>query len=232
MSRRVWDLEDLIEEVKFILNANTGQTDQAARGTATDPDVRYRNALNEAYADEVDEAMQVSDVRHFLRNRSLTWPASQKTLNVGTLAEVVLHRIEDITDQDPGTLIWFDGRLENSNWFWLNRDTIQWGVSGPTSARTLRFTYVEEPSELKDDADIPEIIPRRFRHILAWSAAIILRIIMDEEAPRHFVERRNGIRLRYHKSLQMGRPIQEGSPGAGIDRDSWDVGVQGGGIGP
>lgn len=226
-----WDLSDLKAELKFILNANTGITDQAVTATSEDIDLHYRNALNEAYADEIEEAMQVADIRYFITTSTITWPASQTTLDMSPLSEYAIFKIEDITEQDPGELMWFSQWTENSAWFWKDKDTVQWGNSSPASDRTIRVTHVGEPREMVSQTDKPTMMPRRFRHLIAWSAANILRVVMDEQVPPHFTQRRDEIRMRYHKSLAMGKPIQTGQPGS-VGGYSWDIGTQGGGIGP
>lgn len=228
---RDWNLVDLKDEVKFILNSNTGITDQAVTATAVDIDLHYRNAINEAYIDEVEEAMQIADIRNFITTTQVTWPASQLTLDARPMTELVVYRVEDVTDKDPGDLLWFERWTDGVALFWKDRHTIQWGSSGPSSARTIRFTHVAEPKELVEDYDEPSLIPRRYRHLIAWSAAIILRVVMDEMAPKPFLRRRDDIRARYHKSIGMGKPIQTGYPGSGNWGDSWNIGTQGGGIG-
>jgi hypothetical protein len=66
---------------------------------------------------------------------------------------------------------------------------------------------------MTEDLDEPILIPRRHRHLLIWSAAIILRTVADEEPPRMFLTRQRDLRERFHKSLSMGRPTQTGYPG-------------------
>jgi len=226
---RDWNLGDLKAELKFVLNANTGITDQAVTATAVDIDRHYRNALNEAYIDEVEEAMQIGDIRNFITTTTTTWPSGQVTFDARPMSELVLHKVEDITDSDPGAQLWFEQWADGVALFWKNAHTIQWGTSGPSSDRTIRFTHVAEPNELVEDFDEPNIMPRRFRHLIAWSAAVILRVVMDEAAPRPFIKRRDDIRARYHKSLSMGKPMQTGFPG--VAGGSWDIGTLGGGIG-
>lgn len=210
---REWNLADLVKELQFIINANTGITDQAVTATSQDIDLHYRNAINEAYADEVEEAMQASDIRNFMTISKRTWPASQVTLDVSPLSEFVLFKAEDITDRDPGEALYINTWTARSTIFWKDRETLQWGANGPPSEKTIRFTHVEEPAQMLNDSDKPTMIPRRFRHLIAWSAAIILRIVMDDVATPPFVKRRNDIRMRFHKSLAMGKPIQTGYHG-------------------
>ena len=51
-----WTLAELIADVKFRVAFNEGQTDMEYRGPAGDVDRHFRDAINEAYADEYNEA--------------------------------------------------------------------------------------------------------------------------------------------------------------------------------
>lgn len=215
---RQWNLAELKDELKFIYNFNLGQTDQDLRGTSIDPDKRFRDALNEAYVDEVEEAAQMGDTLYFIVQKRLTWPVSTPTLDIGEdLATATIYRI-DHKDATAGEttaweLLWVANWTEDVNHYWLDRRTLQWGLVGPSSDKTLRFIYVAEPEEMQDDIDEPVLIPRKFRHLLAYSAAIKLRMVADEETNSPLVRRRNEIRERLWKSISQGRPAQTGYPG-------------------
>lgn len=215
---RAWRLDELIDELKFIYNFNQGQTDQDMRGTATDPDKRFRDAINEAYVDEVEEAAQMGSTVYFITQTFCSWPASTPTFDVGEgLAGATIHRIDyrdaTATSTAPWELMWLSSWPEDTNHYWLDRRTLQWGLTGPSSAKTLRFVHLAEPEELQDSFDEPILIPRRFRHLLPVSAALKLRMVADDETNNPLVHRRNEIRERFWKAISQGRPTQTGYPG-------------------
>jgi hypothetical protein len=218
MARR-WNLEELIEEVKFLYNFNSGQVDQDMRGPSTDVDKRFREAINEAYCDEVEEAAQMGDVTPFLVLKTLTWAGNSPTLDVGDeLADSTLYRVEvrDTSAASTGAWqpLWLSYWTEDSNNYWLDRRTLQWGLTGPGSDKSVRFTYIAEPAEMLDDMDEPTLIPRRFRHLLAYAACLKLRFVADDQTIEPLRRRRDELRERLWKSMSQGRPAQTGYPGA------------------
>lgn len=209
-----WNLGDLIDRLKFVVSFNDDQTDQDFIGPAADTDKHFRWAINEAYVDEIEEASQICDNRWFYRNLEGTWAANAVTYDLPESVETAqLVAITDTTNDALGEPVWITGRHEGALRFWKDSNTIQWGTTGPASARTLLFTYVGQPIEMTEDSDVPDLLPSRFRHVLVWAAAIKLRAIADEAVPPDFVRQRNQIRERLHKALSMGRPTESGYPG-------------------
>lgn len=213
-----WNLAQLRDELQWVYNFNEGQTDQDMRGPAAYVNKWFDSSLNEAYVDEVEEAVQMGCTTCFITTARKTWPVNTPTFDIGDdLAGSTLYRIEsrdagagETTSWEP---MWINTWTEDSNHVWVDRRTIQWGLSGPASAQTIRFTYVAEPEELADDMDVPVLIPRKFRHLLVYSAAIRLRIVADDEKNQPLVWKRNEIRERLHKAISQGRPAQTGYPG-------------------
>ena len=215
---RTWRFSDLVDELKFIYNFNEGQSDQDMRGPSTDPDKRFRDAINEAYVDEVEEAAQMGASVYFITQTFLSWAASAPTLDIGDdLAGATIQRIDyraaSASSTAPWELLWLSSWPEDANHYWLDRRTLQWACSGPTTAQTLRFVHIAEPAEMQDDFDEPVLIPRRFRHLLPVSAAIKLRMVADDEMNNPLVRRRNEIRERFWKAISQGRPTLTGYPG-------------------
>ena len=213
MAKR-WTLEELIEELKYKVAFNEGQTDQDFIGPSDDEDKHFRDAINEAYADEMEEAAQQGDPRWFYTIDSLTWPANQQNLEVPEkLRGKTWVSVYDITTTEPGTPMWFSDWEDGAVHRWRDSKTLQWGSAGPSSDKTIRITFQAEAEEMVDDGDEPELLPARFRHLLAWSAAIKLRRIADEVVPGGWVSERNDIRERMLKFFTLRGPIQTAGPG-------------------
>lgn len=224
MARR-WTLEELIDEVQFKVAFNTGQTDQDFIGPSTDTDKHFRNAINEAYLDEYEDGVQTGDPRWWYYVESITWPANQKRLELpAPLRGKWIISMYDTTNLDPGTAIYISDFREGATHFWHDHKTLQWGTNGPSSAKTVQVTYLGEPAEMLDDADEPLLIAPRFRHLIAWSAAIKLRVIGDESAPQEWYLQRDKIRERHLKFLSLRGPIETGGPGIRNNR-SEDIGL-------
>lgn len=209
-----WTLEELIADLQFKVAYNEGQTDQDFIGPSGDTDRHFRNAINEAYVDEIEEAAQQGDPRWFYVLANVTWPGGQQNLDVpDNLRGKTWVSTYDITTTEPGTPIWWSDWEDGATHRWRDRNTLQWGTAGPSSDKTLRITYQAEPEEMLDNGDEPELVPPRFRHLLAWSAAIKLRRIADEQVPQGWVIERNDIRERMLKFFTLRGPVQTGGPG-------------------
>jgi hypothetical protein len=206
-----WNLGRLIRQTQWVVNQAGDVIDQAFLGPAGDENRYYRDVLNEAYQDEVETAKQNVDYRWFLEQEDVTWPSGQTTLVLPNhLKDARLEFILDITDSYPGAPIWIGGQPQTAQYHWYDRKTLYWGASGPASDRTLSFTYCADPVEMYDEIDEPELIADKFRHLLPWSAASILLTAADREVPVAFQARQRDIRLRWHKHLSLGRPVQTG----------------------
>jgi hypothetical protein len=210
-----WTLAELIADVKFRVAFNEGQTDMEYRGPAGDVDRHFRDAINEAYADEYNEAAIAGDPRWWYVTMDLPWPASQPTLTIPESVNSKWQiRLFDVTDDQIGSPIW------SSNWprtghsvYWHDRSTLRWAdTAGPPRSLTLRLTYCGAPAELVQQNDIPILLPSQFRHILSWSAAIKLRIIGDDAAPSAWIAERNRMRAALHKFLSLRGPLQTDTP--------------------
>jgi hypothetical protein len=216
---------EILARVKHLVNFNEGVTDQDFTGPSTDTNKHFRDAINEAYVDEVNDASQHGAPETWLNAvMSVTWPASQVTLTLpDTLANRQLLYIEDITSSDPGQAVWIGGRRESTEMFWLEKNKLQWGSSGPSSATTLRFSYVRTPEKMKDDIDEPSLIQYEHRALLVWSAAIILREVGDDDVPQRWIQRRESYREKFWKSLSLGQPTSTGYQGFQQTLNEYDL---------
>jgi len=208
---KAWTLKELTDRLKFLVGFNSNQTDQDFIGPATDVDLHFRDTLNEAYVDEVEEVVQNADPRYFYRVLQVTWPAAslQYTLPAG-LRDANIIKMTDVTNNVIGEDIAISDRSEGGFVFWYDNETLQWGTVGPAAARTIDITFQADPKEMQLDSEVPELIPEKFRHLLVWSAGLKLRAIADEQVPPEWTRQRNAIRERLIKGLAMGRPIHSG----------------------
>lgn len=208
---------ELLSLTKFILNFNDGQADQDFS------DIRLKQLLNLVYLDEVNKAKQEGLKRHFRAFKEETWAASAVTYTLPpTIAQAELISVVDVTDNSIGYPISFseEGSI---GLFWKDHNTLQWGLTGPSSARTLRFYYYAQPAELVAEDDVPELIPDAFHQLLAWAAAVYARTIADEAAPNMWSHKLEELRFDYWKYISRGRPISADG-GAGPATAEWDVG--------
>jgi hypothetical protein len=214
-------LGDMIRRLKWVVAFNEGQTDLEFAGPTEDPDRYFRDALNEAYVDEIDEVTQHGDPTWFYATTELTWPTNDLSLALPEgLRDRELIKIIDVTNSDVGTPLWFADWEENAAHFWFDRRTMRWPPNGPSSDRTLRVTYLEEASEMKGDEDEPFLVPAKYRHLLVWSAARILRTVADDEGPSSWKRKADEIRERFIKHMYSRGPSQTGAPGIrNIDPD-------------
>ncbi len=195
---------DLQDRLAFVLNFNDGQADQDFSST------RLKQALNFVYAEEVHKAQQEGGRRWFREFTDITWTASSVTYTLP--ASIDAHevlRFVDITDTNPGTRLQFSPEGLSGDLHVRDRKTLQWGTSGPASDRTIRVFYYALPVDMVADLDEPELIPDSFREILVWAAAVRLRVIGDEEAPRAWVTQLNTLREDYWKAISRGWPMDE-----------------------
>lgn len=188
------------ERTKLILDANPLQADSDFT-TA-----QIKGAINEAYEDEVNRAKTECSHLYFYQTNTLTWPSSTPTISTTDsrwpwLDNADIFLFQDIT---AGANRPTDLRL-----YWRDRETLFWGdPQGPGSDRTVRVTYVGRAEELSADGDVPELIEQAHLQLIAWSAAILLRDIADEQAPAAWLNRRNDHRFSWWKELES-RPRED-----------------------
>ena len=207
------DLGSIRNLVSYRVNFNTGQTDQDFRGPAAYANQRIDEAINEAYSDECMRGKIGGSRPWFKRIHSFTWGADATTLAIPeVLRDRDIEIMLDVTDTTPGVpvQVW-DGVSEGSGFYRRDMDTWGW-LPTPTAARTLEATYIAEGVEMDQDGDIPDLIPLQHRWLLVWSAAILLKTIADESAPREWVKRQEALRYAFHKTLSLGQPHKYPGP--------------------
>jgi hypothetical protein len=198
------DLAELKNRLSFVVDNNDGQVGQAFSTT------RLTQAINWAYRQEVLKAQQEGSRKWFLTSTTIIWPTSQVQLvlpEVLKSAEII--RVSNITNSDLGSALIFDETGYFGNAFWANRNTLQWGTSGPSSDITLRFMYYAKPETLVTDDDIPELIPDQFHDLIVWAAAVLLLEIADQRAPEAWYSNRNETRMDLWKYMSRGRPTSD-----------------------
>ena len=195
------DFLELQDETKELLNFNASQTDQDFTLT------QVKNAINRAYRREYVRARQEGSRKFFLTSTSVTWSSDDTTLSLPSrLLGTQLVRVSDITNSDPGTELIFSDHGSVGDVFWLDRTRPQWGSNGPSSDRTLRFTYFPKADKMVHDEDEPELIPDEHRELIFYSAAIDLRNRADEMAPQAWMFERENLRMDLWKDISKNRP--------------------------
>jgi hypothetical protein len=198
------DFGTLQNRLAFILNFNDGQTDQDFSAA------RLKQALNFAYNREIQRAVLEGSKRYWKRAVDISWPADQVTLPLpSTVKKKAIYRIQDVTDDSIGAALIFSDYGLTGDVFWKDHNTLQWGVSGPGSARTLRVFYVADTVDMVSDGDEPELMPEPFHEVILWSAACWLRTIADEAPPQAWLMQLNELRMDLWKYVSMGRPRED-----------------------
>ena len=195
------NFDELQDRVGFVLNFNDGQADQDFTAA------RIKQAINYAYNREIQKAMLEGSRRFFRATQDVTWAASSVTLTLPAgVAKKALIRIADVTSDAIGAQLLFSENGLTGDVFFKDRSTLQWGTSGPSSAKTLRFVYYETPLDMIDDDDEPDIMPEAFHELLVWSAAIWLRTVGDESAPTEWRRELMELQIDFYKHVSLGRP--------------------------
>ena len=195
------DFLELQTETKELLNFNSSQTDQDFTLA------QVKNAINRAYRREYVRARQEGTRRFFITTTDVAWPESQATLELpNNLQGAQIVRVSDVTSSTPGAELVFSDYGHVGDLYWLNRNTLQWGTGGPSSAKTIQFEYFPGITKLVQDDDEPDLIPSEHREIVFWSAAIDLRNRADEMAPQAWLFERENLRMDFWKEISKNRP--------------------------
>jgi hypothetical protein len=208
--------------VSNLVNFDVTQPDQDFTGPASEPNQLIDGALSEVYMEEINRARFEAAKDWFKVDFTFTWAADTSTLDLTTLSsDLSTHSIielSDETDDSEGTPIWVRHTSYESPVSWRNRTTLQWGTSGPGSARTIRAVYMASPQDLSDPLQEPYLVPPEYRWLLVWGAAVILRDMADEEAPARWVAKRDELREVFHLALAQGKVQQ---PAVNVIRDEF-----------
>lgn len=196
------DLAYLKDWTHFILDSNPLQSNPDF------PDARITKAINAAYEEEVNRAKTETSILFFHLTNTFTWPADTQTIDITASPNSWLQYADTFLFQD---ITEDANRPRDFTPLWRDRTTLLWyHPDGPQSARTVRVTYLAVAEELSDDADVPLLIAPSHANLLAWSAAILLSEIADNQAPPNWYRRRDEIRFSWWKTLES-RPRENQS---------------------
>ena len=195
--------------VSKIVNFNEDQPDQDFDGSDDDA---YRDidfAINEAYEGAVEDILAEGDPELMEGFCDDLWPANEQTHKIPSFLEQdMITRIDNITARNPGESVLLYPRgfnYEPTNFF-VDRNTLQWGTSGPPADTTYRYFYSMYAKEMHKAVDEPILVPRRYRKLLQWDAAINLRTMAEDEAPPRWMQHREKIWERMILAASKGRP--------------------------
>jgi len=207
------NLDWLLDRLKFFLNVNEGQTDQDYVGPSTDTDKWYRDLINQAGDAEVVDAKQEGSHDWFRKTYQSTWAASAVTLAIpDAMRYHTLEELLDVTTDVGGAPLPFAAPGQGTDVFWKDNETLQWGVSGPSQATTLRWNYIANFVSMTAGSDEPELVAPQFRWLLIWSALDIAKTLGDERVPKDHQRHLLMWRERWHKHLSLGRPQRNNTP--------------------
>lgn len=208
----VYNVAWYISKTKWVVNFNS-QNNLDFAGPSTDADMRFRDALQQAYYREIELAQAEVGLSRFYRNATITWPASQVTLTLDTsLHDKQFIEWRDITSSSDGEPMLVGSRFEDNEIWELSGNTFQWGTAGAPRATTIQATYLAEAEELLEDNQVPALIPRKYAWLLVYSAAEILYGVADPSVPGFISKEINRLRDAYHKSLSRGRFLHSDAP--------------------
>jgi hypothetical protein len=202
----------MLDRLKWVINFNS-QNNLDFAGPASDPNMRLRDALQQAYYREIEMAQAEVGLSRFYRTKTFVWPASQVTLVVpDTIKDKQFVVWRDVTNSTSGDEIMVgSNRLENDVWE-IGADMFQWGTTGPASDTSVEATFLAEAEELVANEQTPLLIPSRYRWLLVYSAAEVLFGVADPRVPEFVTKEANRLRLAYQKSLSRGRFINSDAP--------------------
>lgn len=213
------NFKELQDEVSELINFNSLQSDQDFSAA------QIKSAINRAYAREYRKARQEGTRSFFFAYRDLVWASGSLTLSLpDNMRGAQICKVTDVTDDTTGSgyhIVVYDGGdpgppdYGTPSWtsqgfsgaiFWKDRNTLQWGTSGPSEEKTLRFNMMPEPEKMLNDDDIPELISSDHHELIFYSASIDLRTRADEMAPPSWMSEREELRMDFYKDVSRGRP--------------------------
>lgn len=201
------DFEWLQDETSKWLNFNPLQANQDFTTQ------QIKDAVNDAYIDEVNTAKLQCNINNFKMTLDFTWAADAVTISPpvfpAQLNRTSVYKMTDVTDNDPGYDLIFDRDGRTGDVTWKDYQTLQWGDSGPSSDKTIRAFYLADAVEMDADEDEPILVPSSYRRLIVLSAAVSLRDMADEGAPQAWLMRLQNYRMDFWKFIKLGRPISD-----------------------
>lgn len=222
MSGKARNYTWLLARTKWVVFNNEGQADQAFAGPSTDENLHFREALNEAYKQEVELAQLETSRARWFRTEDVTWAADAVTLELPPfLLGAQIVRVRDVTDSSDGDAVYISDSPDAGTIFRKTESVLQWGTTGPGSTRTLRFTYMAEPEYLGEHpSQEPKLIPAKFRMLLVWRAAIMLVAVGNRQAPSKWEQELEEVRSSFHKFCSRGFVMETDGPRIRMTDDS------------
>jgi hypothetical protein len=180
----VYNVKWILDEVARILEFDSTEPNQGFGGTVADPFKSIRAWLNETYTRIVDEASQEVSVGAFKAIHTFTWPASTVTYQLPR--EIACSRslfLMDVTSGTPGYEEAVYPSYRSGGIYWRDRTTLSLPNSaGYSSAKDYEWHYIAGAEELIDDVQVPVLVPKSHRYLLAWATALEARTEVDEDA--------------------------------------------------
>lgn len=218
MTRVLRDLEWMRAETCRTLSVDPTNVDSAFQGSTDDPWAFIDGCLTEALDEEMAELEIDSDPERLLESEPVSWPNKQQKLSLpGVLSYASLVRIDDETHTSPGDGVPIFTRSSRT-WptvSWYDNRTLIWLQDGPGEDKILRFFYIAETNDLNGPQQEPIYIPRKFRWLLVWSAAIKAREKQGESYPPVWMQEKIAWRERMHIAFSKGRPRDPNAPQQG-----------------
>lgn len=184
------DLAWLRSKVASDLGFDIDNIDPLYYGTDDWPEKKIDSAINETKDELWVEMGLLAEPDRIVQRHSLTWPANQVELELPTwLQNATIEQVVDITEGEPGYQVNVGKSCTSNGWyiFWAKAGVLSWGVSGPDSAKTIRFLYVGDSPDLKTEIDTVDFIPERYKWTLSKGARIKAKSNANEEAPQLWV---------------------------------------------
>lgn len=189
------------------------EPDQDFAGTANEPWSLIDAAFNEAQNRERNLALVDGSSKAFEKTIQVSWPASQVTLTLPTYIDrESITRLWDVTNNSAGYTIPVSRRELNGRVFWKDNRTLQFSTTGPASTMTVEITYLAEAAALREPAQEADVFPYNHRHLLNWSAAIILLSVADQRIPPKWEETIEELRSTFHLAISRGAPSETNPP--------------------
>lgn len=167
-------------------------------------------AINQAYNEQVILLAENSLLEQMHSTYEFTWAASDVSMEVPSVLQgKLLLRLANVTNNDLGDKLIFSSFGSDSDIFWKDYKTLQWGTTGPSSATTVRATFQATAETLITESDIPKLIPPQFHPLIAWAAACWLKEVAEEASPAIWQGRVVSMQERLWKFMSRGKPFSE-----------------------
>lgn len=219
------NLEWIRAEVCRVLSIDPTNIDSAFSGTADNEWEWVDSCILEALDIEMAELSISGDPSRLMDSQVVSWPVGQQKLTLpAPLDQADIIRVEDETHTTPGIGVAIYDRSTSCvpEVFWFDKNTLQWSAAGPGETKSLRFVFIAETSDLIGPSMEPIWIPRKFRWVLVWGAAILARDRQGESHPpvwdRNHIQWRERMQISFSKGRPRDtNPSQQSAAGSEFD---------------